>query len=194
MFSIIPRGSFGSDGRFYSKWSCSIFLGETRDAASSESAAISPLRPLLLRLIYQRLMLLHLRQLLEQFLLHFFVYFVQTPTKSMCRDLFFHFYLRPPTVPGWLVCNAAPCFLVLVEPQKLVPYISVHDVTDQHDACAAPWCCYRVPCQCSLSLFQLLVEHCLVEIKEDAQRRWLNNFFMSIWFYCFLPLWCPGFI
>lgn len=121
-------------------------VGETRIAALFESAAISPPRPLLLWLIYEWLMLLHLRQLLEQFLLYSFVFFYK-PRQNPCAETCFVKRINRalPFVPvttrcAWLVV-AASCFLVLLEPQKLVPHISAHDVTDQHDACAAPWCC-----------------------------------------------------
>lgn len=48
-------------------------------------------------------------------------------------------FLPMTTRSAWLI-GLCCCLLlpVHVEPQKLVPYISVHDVTDQHDACAVP--------------------------------------------------------
>ena len=105
---------------------------QCKRAASFESAAISPPCPLLLlfRVIYEVVHAVTLRAITVVFFL----------TNGKCAETCFAGN-KVRCSSNLLQCLAHWFGLLLPvagAPQKLVPCICVHDVTDQHGACAAP--------------------------------------------------------
>lgn len=129
-------------------------------------------------------MLLHLRHFLEQFLLSVFVYFYNPPFyTNKIHVLRFVLSCLQAARSAWLILLSCPCW-----------------TTEVGAIYSCSWCNLSAWCLCSAlmlpscalslqshSFSSRLTEHYLymVEIMEDTQSRWLNNCFMSIWFYCF---------
>lgn len=143
-------------------------------AASSESAAISPLHPLLLWLIHHRFMLFHLRPLSEQFLLYFFVYLIQ-PQQKPCTESCFSIstFDHPQCLADWFV-TLLPAFLSLLKHTSwchiFLFMMWQSSVTSVQRLDVAIMCFVSAV---SPSFNWLLVEHCSqIEIIAETQRRW----------------------